>query len=65
MSLEKFIDALSIETKKLQFPYKYVTKSNINYIGDIPEYEYFNKFFDIIKYENYLKLASEYNENNK
>jgi hypothetical protein len=47
LSLDKLTDALSIEIKNLPFPYMFIKKDNLDYIGDIPEYNYFYKRFDL------------------
>ena len=62
LSLKHLISAFSVETKKLPFPYLFVNKNNLIYIGDIPSYEYFNKQFNIDNYNEYLKLARNYNK---
>src|SRR5882672_4689900 len=41
LALEKLINSFSIETKKLPFPYKFVREDNLNYIGPIPDYDYY------------------------
>jgi DNA polymerase type B, organellar and viral len=64
-SLDNLIDDFNIETKKLLFPYKFITKENIDYIGEIPSYnDFFDKFI-LYKYEKYLLLSKQYDINNK
>jgi len=64
MSLEKLIEDFSIETKKLPFPYWFVTKNNINYKGEIPNYNYYYKYFNLENYNNYLRLFKNFNKDN-
>jgi len=59
LALEKLINSFSIETKKLPFPYKFVREDNLNYIGPIPDYDYYK---DNLNYEEYLSLSSNYSE---
>jgi hypothetical protein len=67
LSLNNLIDAFSIKTKKLPFPYKFITEDRVNskYIGDIPGYYDFYNHFNLEKYNQYLKLASYYTDSNK
>lgn len=37
MSLRKLADAFDVTTKKTYFPYKFLNKENINYIGKVPD----------------------------
>jgi hypothetical protein len=63
LSLEKLIDGFSIDTKKLIFPYKFVNKNNLNYIGEFPEYNYFYDNFNQESYEKYLESSNKYIKN--
>lgn len=60
IALDKLISAFNIETKKLPFPYKFVNKDNLNYIGDIPDYVYYS---EKLTYKEYSELTSKYNYN--
>lgn len=62
LSLENLIESLKIETKKLQFPYKFVNKDNLNYIGSIPTYDFYDDsgVYDKEKHKKYIELAKEY-----
>jgi DNA polymerase type B, organellar and viral len=62
MSLDKLIAAFDIKTKKLAFPYNFVNKDNLNYIGYIPDYVYYS---ENLSYKEYSELSSKYNKNNK
>ena len=62
LSISKLIEAFNINTKKLPFPYKFINKNNLNYIGNIPSYFEFFDEFDLKKYELYLNLSSKYND---
>jgi DNA polymerase III delta subunit len=67
LSLNKLINSFAIKTKKLPFPYKFITEERVKnkYIGEIPSYTYFYNHFDLNKYEQYLKLAVNYSDSNK
>jgi hypothetical protein len=62
LSLEKLIKSLNIDTQKLSFPYKFVNKDNLDYIGPIPSYEFYDDsgVLDSVKHEKYLQLYKEY-----
>jgi hypothetical protein len=64
LSLENLIKSFSIKTKKLPFPYKFFTEERVKnkYVGEIPNYNYFYNHFELNKFEEYLKLAANYNE---
>ena len=61
-SLDKLTKSFNV-TKKGIFPYNFVNKEGINldYIGDVPEYSYFNS--DLISYPEYIEYSKEYNNN--
>lgn len=61
LSLEELINSFSIETKKLPFPYKFIKKDKLQFEGRIPDYKYFYDSFDKEKYNEYLILAANYN----
>ena len=56
LSLEKLIKTLSIATQKLSFPYLFPNKNNLNYIGSLPDYKYFNN----LSLNEYTKLENIY-----
>ena len=56
MSVKKMGDMLNF--KKLSFPYKFVNKDNLSYIGEIPEKKYFNDDSD---YYNFIESNSYFN----
>jgi hypothetical protein len=56
LSLEKLIKTLSIPTQKLWFPYLFPNKNNLNYIGALPDFKYFNN----ISLNEYTKLENIY-----
>jgi len=61
LKLVELIEAFNIDKLKLPFPYKFITKDNLNYIGEIPDFEYYK---DIINIEEYLKLYYKFNKDN-
>jgi hypothetical protein len=63
LSLEKLIKGFNIDTQKLLFPYKFVNKDNLNYIGPIPTFDYYinNGVYEKSKHEKYLELSKEFN----
>ena len=62
LSLEKLIKGFNIDTKKLLFPYRFVNKDNLNYIGPIPTFDYYtdNNMYDESKHNRYLELSKEF-----
>jgi hypothetical protein len=62
LSLEKLIKSFSIDTKKLPFPYRFITKDKLDYIGSIPTVDYFidNGLHDPVKHGKYLELSKEF-----
>jgi DNA polymerase type B, organellar and viral len=62
LSLEKLIKGFNIDTKKLLFPYRFVNKNNLNYIGSIPSFDYFidNGLYDKSKHDRYLEVSKEF-----
>lgn len=55
-SLKNLCNSFNVENKKSIFPFDFVNKSDItlNYIGKVPEFEYFNNI-TIEEYNNYYK----------
>jgi hypothetical protein len=61
-SLANLSEAFKVNTKKGIFPYKFVTKDKLNYIGETPGIEYYNTDFkDKIKVSDYNEI---YTKNN-
>ena len=58
-SLEKLGDSFKVETKKGNFPYSFMNKTRLNYIGELPEYFYYK---DKISYAKYQEMSKGYNE---
>lgn len=52
LSLRKLANTFNVETKKGNFPHKFVKKENLNYFGILPEYKYYSE----LSYEEYLNL---------
>ena len=52
-SLKNISKNFKLEDNKAVYPYKFVNKDNINYIGNVPEIEYWN---DVKDYEEYINL---------
>jgi len=52
-SLKNISKNFKLEDNKAVYPYKFVNKHNINYIGNVPEIEYWN---DVKDYEEYINL---------
>lgn len=52
-SLDKLGKAFKVQQLKSIFPYNFVTEDNLNYIGEVPEYKYFNT--TKINEEEYIK----------
>lgn len=57
VSLRNLSKSFSVETQKSILPYSFVTESNLNYIGQIPDF----KFFDGISSLDYNCYVENYN----
>jgi hypothetical protein len=60
LSLDKLTNDFDIDTKKLPFPYKFVRWNNLNYVGSLPNYEYFFDFYNDENIKKYEKLQTEF-----
>nr|YP_010759081.1 hypothetical protein QEO35_mgp38 [Hericium alpestre]WEX31995.1 hypothetical protein [Hericium alpestre] len=56
-SLRRLGKDFKVITKKGIFPYTFVNKNNLNYIGNIPDYDYYK---DDLSYNEYIKLNKEF-----
>ena len=52
ISLEKLTQEFNIETKKGKFPHRFVNKNTLNYIGNKPDFCY----YDNINLDKYNKI---------
>lgn len=52
MSLEKLTQEFNIQTKKGKFPHTFVSKNTLNYIGNKPDFSYYDNF----NIEDYKKI---------
>lgn len=55
-SLKKLCKSFNLEIDKGLFSHKFINKNNLNYIGDIPSYEY---FIDL-KYDDYKEYSKSF-----
>ena len=60
-SLDKLTKNFNVETLKGSFPHDFVTSSNLDYIGPVPEYSYFKG--TNLNYENYLIYTQNFHNN--
>jgi hypothetical protein len=58
VSLRKLSKAFSVNQKSI-FPYSFVSENNLNYIGQVPDFKYFND----ITINDYNKYCKEFNNN--
>jgi hypothetical protein len=58
-SLYKLCNSFSVENRKSIFPHLFVNENNLNYIGEVPDY----KYFDDISVDDYNKYKSNFNNN--
>jgi DNA polymerase type B, organellar and viral len=42
-SLRKLTKSFNVETQKSVFPYLFVNENNLNYVGNVPDFKYFDK----------------------
>jgi hypothetical protein len=59
-SLRNLGKCFGVKTQKSIFPYSFVNENNLNYIGPIPDF----KYFDGISKEEYLKYCEAFKDNN-
>jgi DNA polymerase type B, organellar and viral len=50
---------LGVDTQKSIFPYNFVNENNLNYIGNVPEF----KYFDDLTIDEYNKYKAKFNNN--
>jgi hypothetical protein len=60
--LRKTCEAFGLEKEKGVFPYKFVNENNLNYIGDVPNEEYWNITKEFNKETNKIDEINEYAE---
>jgi len=58
LSLKQLIKGFEITTQKLNFPYKFMKTSNLNYVGVLPDISYYNNISDL----DYNKLQEEFKD---
>jgi len=58
-SLAKLCKSFNVENPKSIFPYFFVNESNLNYIGNVPDFKYFNK----LKQKDFNEYKSQFNNN--
>jgi hypothetical protein len=59
-SLRKLALCFNVDTQKNIFPHRFVTEQNLNYIGPVPSYD----FFDNITLDDYKEYCTNFHENN-
>src|ERR1700748_1379192 len=59
-SLRKLCNSFKVETVKSIFPYLFVNENNLNYIGNVPDFKYFD---NKITLEEYNEYKSKFNNN--
>ena len=52
-SLAKLTKGFGVETLKSIFPFLFVNKNNLDYIGSVPEFKYFGNKIDLTEYNKY------------
>jgi hypothetical protein len=55
VSLRKLAQAFRVETQKSIFPHSFVNESNLDYVGPVPEFKYFDNISKD-EYNNYSEL---------
>lgn len=60
-SLRKLCKSFKVQTVKSIFPYLFVNKNNLNYIGNVPDFQYFDNKINLDEYNEY---KSKFNDNN-
>jgi DNA polymerase type B, organellar and viral len=59
VSLRNLGKVFGVDTQKSIFPYTFVNKNNLDYIGPVPDYKYFNN----ISIDEYNKYCEQFNNN--
>jgi len=66
-SLRKLGQDYKVNILKGYFPYSFVNYNNLNYIGEIPDYQYYynniNNLNNSMDYNEYLQIKQKYNNN--
>jgi len=52
VSLRKVLISYNCISEKGYFPYEFLTKNTLNYIGEKPLFNYYSKFMSKTEYEN-------------
>jgi hypothetical protein len=60
MSLSKLAKSFNVEVQKSIFPHRFVSRDNLNYIGTVPDF----KYFDGITLNEYLDYCINFKNNN-
>jgi hypothetical protein len=58
-SLRDLGKVFGVETQKSIFPYNFVNENNLDYIGEVPDF----KYFDRISLEEYYGYKTNFNDN--
>jgi hypothetical protein len=53
-SLSKLTNGFGVETVKSIFPFLFVNKDNLDYIGEVPDIKYFGNKIKLSEYKEYL-----------
>ena len=59
VSLRNLLESFECQITKGHFPHSFVSKDKLNYIGEIPEYKYFNNISEL----EYLNMCKIYKDN--
>lgn len=59
-SLDKLANNFDVDSKKGIYPYTFANENNLNYVGEVPDFKYFDKKISLSEYNNY---KSKYNYN--
>ena len=64
-SLMKLCKSFKVETYKSVFPYLFVNENNLDYIGSVPEFKYFDNKISPIEYNKYKSNYNTWNLKNE
>jgi len=64
-SLMKLCKSFKVETYKSVFPYLFVNENNLDYIGSVPEFKYFDNKITPIEYNKYKSNYNTWNLKNE
>jgi hypothetical protein len=59
-SLAKLTKGFIVETQKSVFPFLFVNENNLDYVGEVPEFKYFDNKIKLSEYNDYI---SKFNNN--